>query len=113
MKDIGVGVLWLTSFFLPSKFRQFPCELCSSALSFSPLLLSSKRRSSVEPIPPCIPDPKEPHAIVATQSHPQHGLLQAHSLVAISAGHAPHLFLRRVPRRHVRRNHARHAAVHH
>jgi len=28
-------------------------------------------------------------------------------LVAVSAGHAPHLLLRRVPRGHVRRNHAR------
>src|SRR6266850_2928393 len=79
----------------------------------SPVLLSSKRRSSVEPIPPLIHHPKEPHAVVATQSHPQHGLLQAHPLVAVSAGHAPHLFLCGVPGRHVRRNHARHAPVHH
>src|SRR5207249_5780826 len=56
---------------------------------------------------------KEPYAIVATEPHPQHGLLQAHPLVAISSRHAPHLLLPRIPRGHVRRNHARHAAVHH
>src|SRR5256884_5313271 len=41
---------------------------------------------------------KEPYAIVATEPHPQHGLLQAHPLVAISSRHAPHLLLPRIPR---------------
>src|SRR5215813_11650402 len=35
----------------------------------------------------------EPHAVVATEPHPQHRLLQAHPLVAIPRGYAPHLFL--------------------
>src|SRR2546429_3068999 len=38
------------------------------------------------------------YAIAATEPHPQHGLLQAHPLVAISSRHAPHLLLPRIPR---------------
>src|SRR2546423_2078261 len=56
---------------------------------------------------------KEPHAVASPESHPQHGLLQAHPLVAISPGHSPHLFLCRIPRRHVRPDHDGHAAIHH
>src|SRR6266550_1898773 len=56
---------------------------------------------------------KEPHAVASPESHPQHGLLQAHPLVAISPGHSPHLFLCRIPRGHVRPDHVGHAAIHH
>src|SRR4029434_557176 len=47
---------------------------------------------SSHPLFLCYPQ-REPHAVVATEPHPQHRLLQAHPLVAISGGHAPHLFL--------------------
>src|SRR6266850_6712665 len=115
MKNRGVGGVMVNQLPFPrpsDPSRRSSVHSASLRYPCSPLLLSSKRRPSVETSPSLIHHPKEPHAVVATQSHPQHGLLQAHPLVAVSAGDAPHLLLRRIPRRHVRRNHARHAAVH-
>src|SRR6267378_3790966 len=60
--------------------------------------------SSWAGLDPCLgpaDTPKELHAIPSTESHPQYGLLQAHALVAIPSGHAAHLFLPRIARRHV------------
>src|SRR6267154_6524370 len=93
-------------------FSAFLCGLCVFALSFSPLqlLLSSSRWAAFHP--PLIPKSEEPHAVAALEPHSQHGLLQAHPLVAVSSGHAPHLLLSRIARRHVWGDHARHAPVH-
>src|SRR5713226_3195254 len=66
-----------------------------------PSLLSCPLWAGLDPCPDRACNPKEPHAVASAEPHPQHGLLQAHPLVAISPEHAPHLFLPRIPRRHV------------
>src|SRR4029077_16045887 len=55
---------------------------------------------------------KEPHAVAAAESDPQHRLLQAHPLVPIPSAPRTYLFLGRTPRGLVRRDHGAHAPVH-
>src|SRR5713101_9883060 len=50
-----------------------------------PALLFCSLWAGLDPCLDLACNPKEPHAVPSPEPHPQHGLLQAHPLVAISA----------------------------